>query len=884
MRTRGWGWLAPLACVLFVGGWMWQRPAIVPGSGNQQSMQKMQAPGIAMVRVSAPLSVTGKAQAIDLDADKARKAVRDRVLRVVLADGSSYPVHIERQETDAFGQWTVIGRVQSPVGAQAAVLTFGGNAVFGVLPLPDGHAMQIVTNHGAVVATMAGGMVPPGRALMPDTAAVSGNSLQRLLQGRMQAAAVSLQTDDRAVASAPVARMPAKSARIMSAAAGVSTVTITVLATYGDDLVALRGSVAAVQTELSNLIAAANQAHVDSGTRVRLSLVGTQKLDIPSSMENYDALYAMTSAPVGAVDTELLRDSLSADLVTFVRPYAGYENCGIAWVGGAGLHGTDVEDLLAYSVVNREPCGPNVMAHEIGHNLGSAHDRATDTSVDEIQHGAYPFGFGYRRTETPAFATVMAYAQDEPWLARFSDPLSTACGAPCGVPGRSDNVSSLNRMAKAISQFRGTPGAVVLTDAEAWEPAPYMDGKTLLTFRVRMSGYAPPAGATFHATVVGGTADQQDVVPILSAGFGTTLGGNSRDAFLSIELQGDDAIEPDETIVLKITNDSGIPMEVDTATGTIRNDDPRPRLKGRVWIPPNIIIPTSFNLKTAGVNGMREQENHFWLQPPDYRFDIPVIPGANVQIDPLPPSPIVGPRVIVNEVERDRYEDIVAAVGITVSGKVVPPTGMSTDVLAPAYHLEYRETQHGRVRAEDDMFLGPPCYCYSKLVFPGATVDLYGPASGSSSYAPYERILQVLRQDTTADVMLSTSSSIVVFGGHEVREGAAGNSTRIPIGIQVMDRLPRSQNLTVHWRTVNGTATGGEDFASGSGNITFAPNESLKTVFVDVLGDGTPERGGEYFDVVVDPVAGFNLSNPSTRTYILEDDRLTGGPMPAAQQ
>jgi hypothetical protein len=50
----------------------------------------------------------------------------------------------------------------------------------------------------------------------------------------------------------------------------------------------------------------------------------------------------------------------------------------------------------------------------------------------------------YRRKVAPAFATIMAYAEDEPWLGRFSDPTASACGAPCGVADQADNVRSIN--------------------------------------------------------------------------------------------------------------------------------------------------------------------------------------------------------------------------------------------------------------------------------------------------------------------------------------------------------------------------------------------------------------------------------------------------------
>src|SRR3546814_4527722 len=85
---------------------------------------------------------------------------------------SSDLVALEEQRLEPDGRWTVVGRVQTRLGAQAMVLTFGPDAVFGVLPQPDGSLLHITTSHGNTEITAAGGLLPPGRtsklAARPD--------------------------------------------------------------------------------------------------------------------------------------------------------------------------------------------------------------------------------------------------------------------------------------------------------------------------------------------------------------------------------------------------------------------------------------------------------------------------------------------------------------------------------------------------------------------------------------------------------------------------------------------------------------------------------------------------------------------------------------------
>ena len=125
MRKRAGLWFAA-AVVACVAGWGFRERA-----ETTQDMRTHAGPPKARVGLSNATvllrmpreATTASPQPFHLSASMARTAVRDGELRVALPDGTAYPVRIERQFTDDTGHWNVVGRVHTPLGAQAMVLT-----------------------------------------------------------------------------------------------------------------------------------------------------------------------------------------------------------------------------------------------------------------------------------------------------------------------------------------------------------------------------------------------------------------------------------------------------------------------------------------------------------------------------------------------------------------------------------------------------------------------------------------------------------------------------------------------------------------------------------------------------------------------------------------
>lgn len=436
--------------------------------------------------LSVPADVGATSAPIALTADMLRQAARSGVLEIASPGGARYRVEDVREQQEAGGRWSILGRVRTAIGPQSMVLTIGSDAVFGVIPRPDGRQLHVTTTRGATAVALAGPMAPPGTTAASETDYV-----------------VPVQP----AVAAQAGHAPVMAASKAVAAAEPAPTRIDVLGLYTDNLVTLRGSVSAAETEITNAFAIANQAHVDSQTGVVLRVTSLRQVAIDASRSNRQALDDITYNRVAGVDLVALRDAQSADLVALVRPYTDVNgSCGNGWLGGWNHSPSSASPAWGFSVSNVAPCSPYVVAHEIGHNIGSMHDIVTSSSNGTVEYGAYPFSFGYRQDGPPAFATIMAYpAANQPRLGYLSSPESVRCGAPCGIAGEADNVLSHRLMASRIAAFRSVPGTVSILDADGFEPEPGLwAASPRLT--LRLSGVAPAGGVQVSLQFGGGTA------------------------------------------------------------------------------------------------------------------------------------------------------------------------------------------------------------------------------------------------------------------------------------------------------------------------------------------------------------------------------------------
>ena len=227
---------------------------------------------------------------------------------------------------------------------------------------------------------------------------------------------------------------------------------IDVLVAYTSTARAAAGSVAAIENLINLAIAESNTGYSNSGVNQRLNLVHTVEYGYSEASFNWrTTLSRLRGKNDGYMDgIHALRNTYGADMVMLI--VNNTKSCGLAYLMSPVSASFKSS---AFSLVSRTcATGYYSFAHELGHNMGSQHDRANAGSAP-----AYSYSYGFQ-SGTRAFRTIMAYncpggcSRVNYW----SNPNNHYGGEAMGVdwqsPTAADNRRSLNATLSTVRNFR----------------------------------------------------------------------------------------------------------------------------------------------------------------------------------------------------------------------------------------------------------------------------------------------------------------------------------------------------------------------------------------------------------------------------------------------
>lgn len=231
---------------------------------------------------------------------------------------------------------------------------------------------------------------------------------------------------------------------------------IDVMIVYTPTVRAASGGTSGALALANSCISSANSAYAASGIQTRLRLAYAGELDYAEGEIGTD-LSRLRNTTDGWIDeVHTLRNDFRADMVAMLSDSSGA--CGLGYLMAnlsAGFQSS------AFTVTEYTCAVGNLtFAHELGHNMGCAHDRDNSTS------GLFAYSFGHRWISTNGrqYRSVMAYTPGTR-VPLFSNPdilyIGTPTGVAVGEATAAHNAQTINLSAATIASFRQSGGGNV---------------------------------------------------------------------------------------------------------------------------------------------------------------------------------------------------------------------------------------------------------------------------------------------------------------------------------------------------------------------------------------------------------------------------------------
>lgn len=277
---------------------------------------------------------------------------------------------------------------------------------------------------------------------------------------------------------------------------------IDILVVYTPAVEAFYGSRDGVLAHVLATMDGSNAALANSAIPMVWNLVGVERVEYTESATSLDEDLSELTSPTSAHLNEVhaLRDAYGADIVSLFRRGTVNSFVGLAWL----LNENNPQSSRGFQVVaDVAALSSFTFAHEVGHNLGSQHDRANASGSIGFSTG---FGYVFEGTDGRRYRTIMAVDFTSTLIPHFSNPLISVGGAPTGIaagsPQAADNAHTFRILGPLVADFRmemptapellgHLPGRTIVAGQRAYLEAPII-GLPPLQF----TWFAGPAGDT----------------------------------------------------------------------------------------------------------------------------------------------------------------------------------------------------------------------------------------------------------------------------------------------------------------------------------------------------------------------------------------------------
>lgn len=361
--------------------------------------------------------------------------------------GEGYVAELDRIDVQELGGRVWVGRLEGETLNRRVLITEFNGAVFGRVLTDEGDWYILTDRYGRHQIMQ-----------MPANAVPIYNEADAIVPG---AEGMARMLAERRAAGEPLTD---------EAVAIGSNGTIDIALFYSDSFAAQWGM--ASGGRIQYLFSILDQALMDSDTGLRARLVQLQNVSLTTDNANQSQTLGNLSGfgPTGdgtgvTQDLSALRTTgatYGADLVGIIqRCQSSLGSAGLAYVLGGNDDTINASDAVAaYSVsadwIDGEDtdltngfalCGDVTFAHEIGHNLGFAHDRNNSSAGSGVRDYAHGF------IVPGSYRTIMAYPSGqagETGTMYFSDPTinlcpnNAACGSATEDTARAAREESLN--------------------------------------------------------------------------------------------------------------------------------------------------------------------------------------------------------------------------------------------------------------------------------------------------------------------------------------------------------------------------------------------------------------------------------------------------------